>query len=107
MAVRPYRKRYILFEIISNQEIDEKKVEKTIFQSTNKLLGSYGTSKSKLRFMPQFWRKKQGVLSVEHSHVPKIKTALAMVSTIGNQKIILYSKKVYGTLKKIKKIYGG
>ena len=107
MAVRPYRKRYILFEIISDKEINEKIIENTIFQSTKKLLGSMGTSNSKLKFMSNFWDGEKGVLRVEHTHVPKIKTSLAMIDKIGRQKVILYSKKVFGTLKKVKKIYGG
>ncbi|HDQ59916.1 MAG TPA: hypothetical protein ENN30_01855 [Candidatus Woesearchaeota archaeon] len=107
MAVRRYRKRYIVFKSESKSEVEKEKVERAVLQSTGKLLGFYGAGRTRLRFLPQFWKKNQGVLSVDHAEVPKIKTALALVTNVGSQKVILYSTKVFGTLKKIKKMYGG
>ena len=107
MAVKLNRKRYIWFEIISDKEIKFEIAKQAIFDSAIKLFGSLGISKSHLKVLPDFYKKNQGVLSINHDYISKTKLALAMITKIGNQKTIFQSKKVFGTLKKIKYIFRG
>ena len=99
---KPYRKRYILFKIISDKEIRYETAKKAILDSSLKLLGELGTSKANIKVLPDFWQKNRGVISVNHNYVPKIKLSLALIKQINNQKVIVLSEKVFGTLKKIK-----
>jgi len=105
MVVKPYRKRYILFEIISNKEIKSGFIKEAIFQSIYNLIGALGLSRANVKFLDGFWEKNRGVLCIDHRYVPEIKTSLSLIKKIGNQEVIIKSIKVFGTLKKIKKLY--
>ena len=99
---KPYRKRYILFEIISNSRIKENLIEKAILQSMKRLFGEIGVSESRIKILTEFSEKNQHVLRVDHRYVPKAKLAMAMIKEINKKKVIFKTIKVYGTLKKIK-----
>lgn len=105
MAVKGYRKRYIVFEIISNKEIEFETAKNAIIESSEKLIGSLGISKANLRFLSDFYKKNRGVIVVNHNYVSKIKLAIALIKKIKNSDAIVQTKKVYGTLKKIKSIF--
>lgn len=102
MAVKPNRKRYIWFEIISDKEIGFENAKNAIFDSATKLLGSLGLSRSHLKVLHDFYKKNRGVIVVNHDYVPKIKLSIALIRKIKNQNVIIQTKKVFGTLKKIK-----
>ena len=82
MAVKPNRKRYILFEIISDKKNEFEITKKAIFDSANNLLGSLDISKAHLKMLPDFYSKNLGVISVNHNYVPKIKLAIALIEKI-------------------------
>jgi RNase P/RNase MRP subunit POP5 len=105
MAVKPNRKRYILFEIISDKEIGFELSKRAILDSAEKLIGSLGISKADLRLLPDFYSKNRGVISVNHDYIPKIKLAVALIQRIGSQDIIFHTKRVFGTLRKIKNMF--
>ena len=96
------RKRYILFEIISNKELSSDMAESAILESSLRFLGELGTSEAGIRFLPEFWHKNKGVLSANANHIPKVKLALALIKKISGHDVIIRSIKVFGTLKKIK-----
>ena len=102
MAVKPNRKRYILFEIISDKEIGFELSKRAILDSVEKLIGSLGISKADLKLLPDFYSKNQGIISANHDYIPKIKLGVALIERIGNQDVIVRTTKVFGTLKKIK-----
>jgi len=105
MAVKPNRKRYILFEIISDKEIGFELSKRAILDSTEKLIGSLGISKADLRLLPDFYSKNRGVISVNHDYIPKIKLAVTLIQRIGSQDVIFHTKRVFGTLRKIKNMF--
>jgi RNase P/RNase MRP subunit POP5 len=105
MAVKTNRKRYILFEIISNKEISLKMAEDAVFESSLRLLGELGVSEAKIMFLPEFWHKNSGVISANANYIPKIKTVLALIKKISGHDVIIKSIKVFGTLRKIKGEY--
>ena len=102
MAVKPNRKRYILFEIISNKAFDINMAERAILDSSLKFLGEFGASEAKITFLPEFWGENKGVLSVNAIYVPKVKLAFALIKKISGHDVILRSIKVFGTIRKIK-----
>lgn len=98
----PNRKRYILFEIMSNKEISADTAEKSILGSSLGFLGELGISEAGIRFFPEFWAKNTGVISANATHIPKVKLVLALIKKISGHDVIVKSVKVFGTLKKIK-----
>lgn len=111
----PNRKRYIVFEIISNKELSSDMAERAILEGSLRFLGELGTSEAGIRFLPEFWHKNKspsnlatargtarGVLSANAVHIPKVKLVLALMKKISGHDVIIRSIKVFGTLKKIK-----
>jgi ribonuclease P/MRP protein subunit POP5 len=105
MAVKANRKRYILFEIISDKELSLKSVNEAIFSSSQQLLGELETSKAHLIVLSDFYKNHKSVIQVNHNYVQKIKLALALIKKINNQDVIIQTKTVFGTLKKIKSYF--
>ena len=105
MAVKQNRKRYIPFRIISDREIQFETAKRAILESSFVLLGELGASKANINVLPEFWRNNSGVISVNHNYVQKLKFSLALIKQIHTQRIVVYTQKVYGTLKKIKTMF--
>ncbi|MCD6547607.1 MAG: hypothetical protein J7K22_03575 [Nanoarchaeota archaeon] len=99
---KPYRKRYILFEIISDSKIKEELIEIAIKKAIKELFGEFGLSEANPKLLKEFSKGKKHVLCVDHRYVQKTKLAMAYVKEINKKKLIIKTIKVYGTLKKIK-----
>jgi RNase P/RNase MRP subunit POP5 len=102
MAVKADRKRYILFEVISNKEHRFDEVKEAVTASSQRILGELGTSEASLRFLPEFWKRNRGVLVTNQANIPKMKLVLALTKKVSGHDIIIRSIKVFGTLRKIK-----
>jgi len=100
--VKLNRKRYIVFEITSNKEFSSDMAERAILDSSLKFLGELGTSEAGIKFLHEFWHENKGVLSANANHIPKVKLVLALIKKISGHDVMIRSKKVFGTLKKIK-----
>jgi RNase P/RNase MRP subunit POP5 len=99
---KPYRKRYISFEIISDSEIRENLIEKAILDEIKGLFGTVGLSEAYPKLLIEFSKDTKHVLQIDHRYVQKAKLAMAMIKEINKKPLIIKSIKVYGTLKKIK-----
>ena len=99
---KPYRKRYILFEVISDSNINKNNVETAILEAIKGLFGEFGLSEAHPKLLAEFSTRSRHVLLVDHRYVQKAKLAMAFIKTIGKNKTIIKTDKVYGTLKKIK-----
>ncbi len=102
---KPYRKRYILFEVISDSNINENLIENAIGEAIKKLFGEFGLSEAHPKLLTEFSQENKSVLRTDHRYVQKVKLAMALIEEINTKKIILKTDKVYGTLKKIKSIF--
>ena len=99
---KPYRKRYILFEVISDGSINENKVENAVLTAIKRLFGEFGLSEAHPKLLTEFSIKNRHVLLVDHRYTQKAKLAMALIKEINEKKVIFKTDKVYGTLKKIK-----
>ena len=102
MAVKADRKRYILFEVISNKEFTAEMMKRAVSDETVRFLGELGASEASLRLLPEFWHKNKGVLVTNAKSVSKVKLVLALIKQIAGHQVMVKSMKVFGTLKKIK-----
>lgn len=103
MLKKQYRKRYILFEIISDNKINWELVKNELIRKMKELFGEFGLSEAKIKFFNELKKDKKYVLSIDHRYVQKIKLAMALVRKINRKPVIFKTIKVSGTLKKIKR----
>lgn len=97
------KKRFIVFEIISNNQIkDFKKVYQAIWQKSNEFLGKFETAKAGLWLLGDKWseKKQKGILKINNKYVDKVKAVFTMITDIEKQKIIIRSIGVSGILNK-------
>jgi len=114
------KKRYLVFEIISNKKFSSNEIEKEINQALLTFLGQLGLAKAAPIFIksqklkvseglraskkPQSEKfnsqKQRFMLKVNHKHVSEAKAALTLIKKIKNTPIIIKSLITSGTIKK-------
>jgi RNase P/RNase MRP subunit POP5 len=93
------KKRYLVFEIIGNN-IDFDDFKEEMNKSFLNLLGVNGFSLSKPWLIKDYFKNNKGILKIERPFVPEAKMCLALIREINKKEIIVFSKKVFGSLKK-------
>ncbi len=92
------KKRYLVFEVISDKKILIGEIEKTVFQALLSFLGELGVS----RVSPMFIKGNQQrfILKVNNKYVKEVQAALILIKTIKNIDVIVKSLTTAGTIKK-------
>ncbi|MBW2977297.1 ribonuclease P protein component 2 [Candidatus Woesearchaeota archaeon] len=102
------KKRYLAFEIISEQAVNDfKAVSDQIMSKSLEFLGQLGVAKAGIQILPDCWSTKlqRGVIRVGYKNVDELKSALTFVQKINNKEVILKSVGVSGILNKAKERY--
>jgi ribonuclease P/MRP protein subunit POP5 len=95
------KKRYVVYEVLADKELEPKKVVDAIFASFRECFGIFGLGKAELKDM-RIYNKNKGILKVSHKYVDELRTALAMVKDIDKLQVILHTVGTSGILKKAK-----
>ena len=97
------RKRYILFKIKSDVEVEKNDVQKFVIQAGLQFLGELGMARSGLQFLPKTWNKTNmtGNIKTGHKFVNETKAALALIKG----KIAVSTIKTSGSLDILKKLH--
>lgn len=100
------KKRYVVFEVFSeDNNNDVNKINNTITDSFLDLYGNIGMAGAGLMFLNERYNSKlnRGVIKVGHYYVNNLKSALAMIREIDQNKVIIRSIGVSGVLRKTAK----
>jgi ribonuclease P/MRP protein subunit POP5 len=100
------RKRYMVFEMISEKPITSAKdVFKAINASLNKHLGTIGCAKAGVLFPKDTYYpdKQKGILKVAHTETEPVRFSLMQIQTINDTKVIFKTVGISGILKKAKR----
>ncbi len=95
------KKRYLVFEVISNEKITYIDFINAASESMLALLGDLEVSEARVWFIQNLFNpeKKRGVIKVDHMAVEPVRASLALVSIIGESKAIIRILGVTGTIK--------
>lgn len=93
--------RYIVFEIIANEDILFENLVNAVWNTSLQLFGDVGTSKFKLWVPSTFFdkKKKRGIVRTTHNSVEEVRAVLASVRQIEGENVIIYVLGVTGTIK--------
>jgi len=96
------RKRYILFKLKSDKEVEKDDVQKLVIQAGLQFLGELNMARSGLQFLADTWNKKNmtGIVRTGHKFVNETKAALALIKG----KVTASTIKTSGSLDKLKQI---
>ena len=101
------RRRYIVFEVISERGIDKKALLKEIWDSIYSLYGDVGASESKLWLIGYGYDKRKdrdigrdrGILRCAHDKVEEVRAALACIHSVNEAKVGIRVIGISGTIK--------
>ncbi len=96
------RKRYLTFEIITDRHVpDMEAASDQIFNTLSELLGTQGLADAGIMMLADTWNRalQRAVIKVNNRHMEKLKTGLALIDSIGQQRVIVRSYRVSGSLK--------
>ena len=101
------QKRYIIFEVISEQPVLYNDINAAVWNSLLEFLGELGSSSAKMWFIHNIYDDKyqRGVIKCAHDHVEQLRAALSLVQIIGETKCIIKIIGVTGTIKSAKAKY--
>ena len=83
------KKRYVVFEIISNENFDDATTKKFIYDECLKFLGELGISRAELMFVEDQFKNNKGILKVNNKYVDEIKLSLSLIKSINGKKVIV------------------
>jgi len=100
------KKRYLVFEILSEKKFSALEVEQAITQALKDFLGQLGLAQSAPLFIKEKFNqnKQRFILKINHNYTNEAKTALTLIKKIKNQSLILKSLAVSGTIKKANEV---
>ena len=99
-------KRYIVFEFISQKQINKSELIKIIWNNCLYYHGELETSKFRLWLMRKWDCKSlndsymiKGIIQCDRDYVEKVKSALCLANNFNNNKIVFHTLGVSGTIK--------
>lgn len=96
------RKRYVVFEIVSDKKFSALEVEAEISRAMKDFFGQLGMGKASPLFLKEKFNldRQRFVVKINHKHVDELKAALTLSKSIKNTSVIIKSIITSGTLKK-------
>jgi len=102
------KKRYIAFEVVSKEKINNfNDISKEIMSKSLELIGNLGVAQAGIQILKEKWNPKlqRGLIRINNKHVDKLKSAFTFVEKIKNKEAIVKSVGVSGMLNKAEKKY--
>jgi len=98
------QKRYIAFEVISEDMINYPDIVSAVWDSMLSFLGEYGTSNANIWFIHNLYNNdnQRGVLRCNHDSVEDVRTILSLIHIVGETNAIIKIWGVTGTIKSAK-----
>ena len=95
------KKRYIYFKVHSSGNLKYFDLKNSILNSVLDLVGELGFAEANPHLVKNLWdeKNKAGVIRCSHRSADKIKLALSLIHQIGEEKVILQTIRVSGTIK--------
>lgn len=102
-------KRYIIFEVISENHVEYGELANAIWTSMLNFLGELETSESRIWIIKNLYdaKNQKGVIRCKHDRVEYVRAALTLIQMIGEVKAIIRILGVTGTIKSAKNKYLG
>ena len=95
------KKRYISFQVISEDPIEYSDLEAAIWNTMLDFLGEYGVSKTSVWLMKDLWNMDYqiGVISCNNKSVQEVVATLGLIDRLGDIRVSFKIGRVSGTIK--------
>ncbi|VVB74648.1 Ribonuclease P protein component 2 [Candidatus Tiddalikarchaeum anstoanum] len=92
-----HKKRYIYFEVISDEKVFKDEVKKGIYDTALRFLGEDGFSKAGIQIV------NDNIIRVDSQYKDTMIAVLSLVRRIGEKQIVINTLKTSGSIKKLAK----
>lgn len=101
------QKRYIVFEVISEQPVKYEDLTSAILGSAVSFLGELGSSEARLWLIQNLYdaESQRGVIKCSNNYVENMRAVLSLITFVGESKAIVGIIGVTGTIKSAKTKY--
>lgn len=101
------KKRYLIFEIISDKKIELGELIKSVFNHTINLIGILGVARTNFRFLQDLYDEKKQIFILRclPRDVELIRLSMALITEINEKKVCIKSLGVTGTIKSARRKY--
>jgi RNase P/RNase MRP subunit POP5 len=103
MPVRGERRRYLLFQIVSEGSLDGRAVEEAIRRGIMTLYGVKGLSQANPQLIEYDAEGKVGILRCSHSNLRQVRASLAYTTSLEGYSASIHVKDVSGTLRALRR----
>ena len=102
-------KRYVVFEIISENHVTYKDLVETLWTSVSNFLGEMQASKAKIWAIQNLFveKSKKGIIRCSHTYVEHTRVVLSLIQFIGESRATVKVLGVTGTIKSARVKYMG
>ena len=100
MSSLKQKKRYVVFEIISDKKFTFQDVKEEVDRSLLLFFGQLGLTKTSPMLVKEKYKNNKFIIKINHQYVDELKAAMMLSKKIKNTPIIIKSLAVSGTLKK-------
>jgi ribonuclease P/MRP protein subunit POP5 len=94
------RKRYVIFEVISDKEISQDEVINALSKACLEFMGTLQYGKAGMLALKNQFQGNKGIVRINHIYVDYLKAALMMITEINGKKVNIRVTGVSGILKK-------
>ena len=103
------RKRYLAYQVVSDQKVEFPEINNVMWYSIVNFMGEKGAAEADVWVIKNTYdeKKKMGLIKCAHTAVEDVRTALAFVNKIGENRLIIRVLGISGTMKAAKKKFFG
>lgn len=103
------KSRYIAYKVISEDKMEFSDLVSAFWHSCLNFLGETGTSESNIWIIRNTWDEKSqsGIIKCGHNRVEQVRSSLALISRIGDIRVIVSVLGISGTINAAKKKFFG
>jgi len=103
------KRRYVAFKVHCAKPLQELEINTVIWQSILNFLGELGAAEAGIYVLKGLYtpEKKIGLIRCSHTAVEHLRAALAMVSRMGNEPVMIEVLGISGTIKAARRKYLG
>lgn len=94
------KKRYLVFEIISENKFSASDVEEAVLGSLHDFIGILGMANAAPLFIKDKFTNNRFILKVSNKYTDEAKVAVSLIKSIKNQSLIITSLLTTGMIKK-------
>ncbi len=95
------KKRYLAFEVETERKFNLEEIKESIENSMKRFVGELGMAKAGIKFMKD-WKNNRGIIKVNTKSVDELKASLALVTNSKEEKIIIKSLTLSGSIEKVR-----